>query len=82
VAMRELRDKILRQGGAAAALALCALPDLWQPGIAKDLRRTRFGNGRVAGQSIETAGVALRAVQAQVFHGAAGDADSKRVRRE
>src|SRR6267378_3154302 len=73
VAVRKVRNEVLRARRAGAQSLLCALRDLRQFGIATNRRGARAGDDDEVLASAANSGAAMRTVPAQVFLGEAGD---------
>src|SRR6266850_8396116 len=73
VALRKVRNEVLRARPAGAPSLLCALWDLRQFGIATNRRGARAGDDDEVLASAANSGAAMRTVPAQVFLGEAGD---------
>jgi hypothetical protein len=76
--LRNVRNAISRAGGAAAALVACALRNLRQCEIEKDIAGICAGDGSVSGAAAAISGAALRTMPTQIFFGAADAAGRSR----
>ena len=82
MALFELRDALLCASHTAAESIASALRHLWEYGIKEHSAGVRAWHGRNFWAAAAISGAALRTVQAQIFFGAAEDADGSGVKRQ